>query len=430
MKTVRGGTTLKPGKIGRVNCLRQQLLMPGERMNIDVSGTVKLESLRERDVMRINAHLACFMTPVRWLWPEYTDYVKEGENTAETIPVMQPSDNDWSKYGCGTFNENASSKDLNRIFADNYLRVYNEWYKWPEYPDETDNDINLHGLKAVTLSTAWSRCRQLAAPSNANETEIGSAINVMDLAEQQGKFRSAMKREVLTFGRWMELVKEMWNGDGSREVDQVPIMIDQAEVGVSPRDVPAMDGASLGQWQSLYDFNVNHSVRGVVAPEHCIVSWFLVVRFPPITETVHPLATDELLWQEMVADPEWIGSQEPQAVEAKQIMASNSAVNFGYLPAGWQWRTEHNVIGKEIYDKNSFPFMQQPTSAQEAKDATRIKNAFRSKSLGDYMVDLYFKEESYQPIGGAIESYFSGMVDDAVGVKKTSDEFPKGGKQL
>ena len=66
MKASKGGHTLKTRKIGRANCLRQQMLMPGERMNINLDGTVRLEALRERDVVRINAHLATFMTPLRW----------------------------------------------------------------------------------------------------------------------------------------------------------------------------------------------------------------------------------------------------------------------------------------------------------------------------------------------------------------------------
>ena len=70
----RGGNTFKTGKIGRINCLRQQLMMPGEKMNIGISGTVKLEALRERDVMRINAHLATFATPLRWVWTDFPQY--------------------------------------------------------------------------------------------------------------------------------------------------------------------------------------------------------------------------------------------------------------------------------------------------------------------------------------------------------------------
>lgn len=86
----RGGHTLKTGKIGRVNCLRQQIMMPGERINCNMSGKVRLEALRERDVMRINAHLGVFMTPLRWLWSDFTDYVKQGPDTAIT-PATVPT---------------------------------------------------------------------------------------------------------------------------------------------------------------------------------------------------------------------------------------------------------------------------------------------------------------------------------------------------
>ena len=44
-KCKRGGHTIKTGKIGRVNCLRQEMLMPGEHMNISMNGTVRLETL-------------------------------------------------------------------------------------------------------------------------------------------------------------------------------------------------------------------------------------------------------------------------------------------------------------------------------------------------------------------------------------------------
>ena len=88
MKARRDGNILKTGKIGNVNCIWQEMLMPGERMNMGLQGSVRLETLRERDVMRINAHLAVFMTPLRWLWPEFPDYLKEGPDTAIVPPTQ------------------------------------------------------------------------------------------------------------------------------------------------------------------------------------------------------------------------------------------------------------------------------------------------------------------------------------------------------
>ena len=425
----RGGLTLKTGKIGRVNCLRQQLMMPGERMNINVSGKVRLEALRERDVMRINAHLACFMTPLRWLQTDFPDFVKEGPDTLKTI--TQNSSSDWSTIGIGAHTTPAVD-NYNKFFEDAYLRCYNEWYKWPEDSDAV-SPVDEHGNKAVPLSTLWSRARYDSTPDDTDDYQIdvsGATMDVRDLAEVQGRFRAAMKRDVFSFNRWMELVRETWKGDGSREVDQVPVMLDQVEVGVNPREMPATDAAGLGEWQSLFDFGVNHSIRGVVAPEHCVLTWLLTVRFAPVIESAHPLATT-LDWWEMTADPEYIASKKPVPVQLRDFQQNNDATQIGYLPAGWQWRCEHNVIGKSVDIRDSFPYMLVPSTQAEAKDATRVKNAFRSQALDDYLVDVYFKEDSIQPIGDAMESYMSGMVDDAaVGPGGRGDEFPKGGKQL
>ena len=423
----RGGLTLKSGKIGRVNCLRQQILMPGEKININMSGNVRLETLRERDVFRINAHLATFMTPVRWLWSGWPDYVKSRGNNA-TIPP-QIAAQDLAMYGIGAFDSAVISSGCFKYWEDALLRIYNEWYKWPEDPDAVS--WNADGNIAVPLSKAWSRCRYEVTPEVTNDYTVQSVsdFDVRDLASTQAAFRAAMKTDVLSFGRWMELVKQTWKGDGSREVDQVPIMLDQVEVGVNPRDMPAHDGASLGQWQSIYDFDVDHSIDGITAPEHCIISTMLVVRFASITEARHPLAeiTDKRI---LIADPEEMAAMEPQNVEARDVFMTDSSTSLGYLPAGWQWRADHDVIGPRIDTADSFPYMRAPTTQAECKDATRIKDAFRSQRLGDYVCDIYFKENGYQPVGTAMDSYMSGMMDHTRNMGNTNSEFPHGGKNL
>ena len=423
----RGGLSLKSGKIGRVNCLRQQIMMPGERMNVNINGKVRLETLRERDVFRINAHLATFMTPLRWLVADWPDYVKSMGNLG-SIPSIQTAD--LAKYGIGAYNSAIISSGCYKFWEDALLRIYNEWYHWPEDADATTwhDDGNV----AVPLSKNWSRCRYTATPSVANDytqSSLGDSFDIRELALTQARFRSAMKREVLSFNRWMELVKDTWKGDGSREVDQVPIMLDQVEVGVNPRDMPAHDGASLGQWQSIYDFDVDHAIRGIVAPEHCIVSTMLCVRFASITEAKHPLS-EVTAPDVVIADPEWLGNNMPQSVKTSEVFMTDTSTEIGFLPAGWQWRSDHDVIGPRIDAADSFPYMNAPTTQAECKDATRIKDAFRSQRLGDYVADVYFKEESYQPMATAMDSYMSGMMDHTRNMKNSGDEFPHGGKQL
>ena len=402
--------------------------MPGEQMNIQMSGNVRLETLRERDVFRINAHLATFMTPLRWLWSGWPEWV-ESRGTVGSIPGLSGEPN-MAKFGIGATNSAIITQGCHQFWQDALLRIYNEWYKWPEDADSTT--WNDDGEIAVPLSKNWSKARYSASPGGSSDLNVSTAGNnfdVRELARVQGAFRSAMKTDVLSFGRWMELVKQTWKGDGSREVDQVPIMLDQVEVGVNPRDMPATDGASLGQWQSIYDFNVNHGIRGVTAPEHCIVSTMLVVRFASITEGRHPLAytTDRTA---MIADPEELATLKPQEVFLGDVFMTDSSTSIGYLPAGWQWRSDHDVIGSRIDAADSFPYMNAPTTQAECKDATRIKDAFRSSRLGDYVADIYFTETSKQPVGTAMDSYMSGMMDHTRNMGNTNAEFPHGGKQL
>ena len=87
-------------------------------------------------------------------------------------------------------------------------------------------------------------------------------------------------------------------------------------------------------------------------------------------------------------------------------------------------------VGTRVHALDSFPFMEAPTTQANAKDATRIKNAFRSKHLGDYVSDIYFTENSRLPIGTSMDSYFSGMIQDAKGSNQSGAELPKGGKML
>jgi hypothetical protein len=417
----RGGQTLKAGMIGRTNILRQQIIQPGETLDINIQGKVMLESLRERDNLRINAHLGIFMTPVRWLDANWPDYIKEGPDT--TTNLTYENVEDLAALGIGA--KDTGGRSIPVIWRRAALRVYNEWYK---YPEDADNTVwQADGNKAVPLSAAWSRCRYTATPDDTADYTVGSAteFDVRELAEVQARFRSAMQRDVLSYNRYMELISEMFDADGSREVDQVPFMLDQIEIGVQPREMPATDGASLGQWQSLFDFGLDHQLRGVTAPEHAVITYVLTVRFAPIIESVHPMANDRLDWATRVGDPDILGSMSPQPVTIEDVQTGTSSTAIGYLPAGWQWRSGHDVIGRRIDERESFPYMQNINTQEDTKDATRIKNAFRVQSLGQYVVDAYIHENSRNIQSSALESYFAGMKG-----KGSDAEFPKQGKML
>lgn len=413
----RGGQILRTGTVGWVECIRQQKMLPGETIKSSLKGQVRMEMLRERDALRINAHIAVFMTPIRWLWDGWPQYIKDGP-TGTTAPPM--INHRPQIIGLGGDVE----RPIQQYWRDAFHRVYNEWYKWPEDPDT-------YVYKAVNLEHSWTRFRDNAQPDDAEDREVDgtvsgatSTLQIKDLALKQAQFRSAMQREVLSFERYQEVLREAWGADGSREVDQVPIKIHEEQVGVDPRSFPAQDASGLGQWGSIYDFNVNDGFT-VTAPEHCILTYCLTVRLAPITSECHPLANDRLTWAEEVGDPSILAATEPQAVELRDVFNSNSATVLGFQPAGWQYRARNNLVDSRITDRESFPIMKFPTTAAEARDATRAEDAFRSSALQDYVVDVYCQERSDSAMPNALSSYYVGMGNAGKG---DSRPYPKIGK--
>ena len=425
----RGGEILTTGTIGRLKVLRQQLVRPGETLDCRLSGEVNMESLRERDALRINAYVAAFMTPVRWLEPEWARYVKEGPTTTRNVSYVNTI-GDW--FGLG----GDKPRNLPAFWVNAVYRIYNEWFKWPEDLDRLDlgGGVGVTGpepdLPCVNLEHSWTRMRDQALPEDASNIEAaaaGNTLSVVDLAETQARFRAAVQREVLTYGRYMEVMKELFGAPGSREVDQVPIKLDDDSVGVNPRSIPATDAAGLGQWQSLYDFNIDFGFD-LTAPEHCVLTYVLVIRFKPMTEEIHPLSHQYLTWEELVGDASILSALPPQPVQSGELFDVGATSSFnlgGHLPAGWQWRAQNNIVGALIDRRDSFPVMRIPSSLGACRDATRRVDAFRSSSLGDFRVNLYASEMSESNMPNALSSHFVGMKDAGKG---DGSPYPKQGK--
>ena len=399
----RGGRSLQTGKIGICKVMRQQLMLPGETIRIRANGSVRMEALRERHTIPINAHMAWFGQPIRWLWPDFPDYLKRGESGSGFTPVLLNE----KPINLGIGGE-GFQRSFPAYYRDAPLRIYNEWYKWPEAADLTT--VTADNMKGVNLEHHWTRCRDSSFPQFSTDQDVGSAtsFNVQTLAAVQGNFRSAIQREVLSYDRYMDILQNMYDSDGSREVDKVPIKFGHADVGVNPRNMSATDAAGLGQAASMYDFNVDDYVE-FSAPEHFIITCILLVRMYPAADEILPLSQPNMLWSEFTGDPELMGTRPPVSVTLSDVFPTSSGTSLGDLPSGWQWRCENHVIDEAIQERNSFPVMRYPTNAAEARDASRRNNAFRSQALGDYLSDIYFSMDSYAPIPGAMKSYFVGM---------------------
>ena len=417
----RGGGCLDTGKIGRVKILRQQLMLPGEIVKSRVTGDVRLTPLRERDTLRIHARIDAFLTPYRWLWNQLPAYLAEGPATTRTWPTttLAPgSDNSGPTYSDLGIGSSGYGPVLSG-FLQAPLRIYNEYYKWPEDADATA--WRSDGLKAVNLAHSWTRLQAYDGINDADAelTTVQSGarekFDVRTLSELMGRYRQRVSQEFIAHGRYMDLLREQWDANGSREADQVPRRLRGAEVGVNPQNLRATDGDSLGATASFYNFGVDHPFGTIVAPEHCILTYVMLIRFRPMAEDeINPMAVlNSRSWAEMAGDPGMLATMRPQPVDERDIANSTTTTLRGYLPAGWQWRAMWNNVGRRIDDRDSFPVIRSVIgqSATALRDASRVGNPFLSQSLGDYQINLNFSESVDSPIPGPRSSLFAGAGD-------------------
>ena len=416
----RSGRNLTTGKLGRVKCLRQEFLLPGERMHCRVDGRIRMGALREQETLPVHVHLEAYLVPVRWLDPNWTDYVTQGPNGNVTLTtqVIPTNVHGLRLLGVGPVGNDV----IWQIWSGNYLRVYNEYFKWPQdadsgLPSASDNDGGRYGLRAVNLESWWTRFIDQAGLSDSDfylDTEAGSGgrekFSVQDLARKSADLRIEMEEEYLTSNRYKEFLNAMWNSAGSNEVDQVPISLGFERGYMGASNLWATDAAGLGTIAGVHEFNVNHDFGVVTAPEHCVLSYFLVLRAPPMLEEqgMPFTAIEDMDWAEITGQADVLANAAPKEWKERQIIPNLEGQNvLGYAPAGHQWRSGWDNVDQDVDERNSFMTMDQ-SDLPNWRYHQDLDRAFISTQLGHYLCNLEFNQMSSSPIPLPMASVMAG----------------------
>lgn len=415
MKYDRGGKTLKVGDIGRLSTIRQHLMLPGETLNASIRGNVRLSGLRQQTSVYLHASIEAFAAPLRWYWDDFTTYLHEGISTALSIPTLNWATDYLAKSNLGI---GQPTTNFALWYAAHPANVHNEWYRWLEdartsitAPIPAFQD--LHGPKCVNLPSAITRIREVPT-THGDETDIPSAtvLKVDQLALFQARFNQAAITDWSSQQRYTPFMRDIFGTSGTNEVDKIPIRLKKGAVlSVSPRDMYATDGASLGEIMSINNFQVNHKWAPFRATEHMIVSYHLVLRFAPvfvggIAPGCYPGDTAYAIQQ---AGPNTVESYPPIAVKAREVNNAGGASVVGYLPHGWQYREGFNHVDYTIDLLGNFPiFNNNPATAAGYRDPTDVGDAFRSTALRHWFADLDMDCNVDSYLGAAAKSIVAG----------------------
>lgn len=421
MKYNIGGKTVETARIGKLVVLRQHLLWPGERLNASITGNVRLAALRSTSAVYLHAGIYAFAAPLRWYQLDFPDYIKEGRTTIKTIDQVTtpwPGSHASRRLGIGHPQE-----DFAKWFVQHPTQVHNRWFKWPE---DTDASITSpvttfwdpYGPKCVNLKSAPTRIRD-APTIDSTESEVASAteFDVRNLALIQARFQQAAKTDWSAQDRYIPFLQDIWKGaKGSNEVDKIPMQLrNSAQLSVSPEDMYATDGPSLGQISSLNNFNVDHKWAPFIAPEHMIVCYMMLLRFKPVfADGISPMAyMNDMTYADMQGDPNVMAHLQPVNVKSREVEQGDATV-IGVLPAGWKRREGFNHIGRRPEEISTFAFLDgAPETAEGLRDASLITNAFETTVLDHALADLDFDciVDSQMPTAG--DSIMAGSISSA-----------------
>lgn len=418
----RSGMNLQTFKLGRVKCLRQEYMVAGEVMRPNIKGYVRLGSLREPMALDVKVDLCTFFTPLRFIDDNWIDYIKDGPDTLLTMPTTTVSVSGAHRMdvlGIGAI-------EGSDVIWEAWVKSYNNLWNWNfKFPDDTsvsltdtptDQDDRRYGRKAVNLPSYETRVR-------ATETEVTNAdfqvplvdsntkVSLRDLNRYAAEFRAEIARDWLASDRYAEIMQHEYGVNVDDNAEGRPYMLDHISGWMSGRDLYATDGSSLGQVAGVQKFEFDHNPGVIIAPEHGILSYVMVIRWPPMFDDhSNPLtAIDDWEWHDFTGNPSIIANTEPKEILARTYrQRQESTDSVGWHPAGQHFRTGYNIVDGVIAERDSFPIQSGSNNTRWYVDSAEVDDAFSSLSLGHGLGAIKFTQIVESPIPLPMGSIMSG----------------------
>lgn len=409
----RGGAHITGLKIGRVTHLRNWLVLPGEKLDVSLSGFVNLQPLREQHALPIKIGVALFAAPVRWYEPYFEQLIRLKQGAASS----------YSMLALQFFAQNPDCLGLGRIEAmpmvwrawvDFIDAIYNFWFKWPAHADslqqvwKTSADICQYGRPVVNDDSVLTRLLDSTLADERNSTQpFDVASGRVDVDVLQLALRSVLYSrdidEILGGKRYREIHSQLFRGmKGSAEVEKHPMLIDQHDQYMSGDDVFGTGSDNLGSRGGVMDFQVSHRCPAFKADEeHMLLSLCLYSKLRPTYHDHHDYFADPrgMSWDVMLGDGQSVTKRGLVDVNKEEVVNSQTTgtIRLGSLPAGWQWRSGFDHVGRGIVSNGAFLLM---APSDDRVMHPNVGNAFTSRVFGDAFAHLKIGARSTgSPIG-------------------------------
>ena len=432
-------------RLGRLKCLRQEYLCPGESYDVNIEGSIAMTQLRERMSVDIHVGIYAFFTPMRYLVDDWTDRVQAKTSVAwpayDTTELPVPattragSDTQYDFLGLGRLRPGVEIQDF---WLANYGLIH-QWYFL--HPDDFDarfaspvteakitaaaahalsgnsEDNAKFGLSCLHLDSLLTRFRANDAvePNTGRQVTVPStsSLDLRDLAEEQYAFKSDQIRDwLINEDKYGEVLSEIWNTKSKDNVDQIPFMIHEHTQWLSGANIYATDASNLGSSQGVMSAMIDHSLGSFRAMEHGVISYFMVIRTPPIFESERsPFISASLGRRDWLVEPDYAAQERPQSWNPS-VAQDITASDVGYYPTLQIWRKGYNHIDQDIQVRDSFPVFRDGISTPEDRYYIQdIDHMFTSASLAHAQSQIKISQMVSSPIPAPFGSIMMGDDD-------------------
>ena len=436
MRYNRSGISHKSTGIANWACLRQELMHAGERWRPTVTGNIRFAPLREQFQVPMHVTVLMCWQPLRHLWADWPEMVKEGADTTRNIPTMAiPGP---SSYASHPWHDRVDAIGIGKVqtgdviathWLKHYMSVYNWHCKWPQDADITLSSFltrgtwRNHGLSAVRLEQMRSRMMDSTLKGSDYEMHTLNAgagrekFDIRSLTQLRGKLRTQQQRDWFGDDRYRDILSHVWDAKGTHEAEQIPTVLSEYSGYVRGKDVVATDGDNAGTRAAMMDFQLQHKLPfSFEAPEQGIFSYWLCVRPEPVSqdETNWFAATDDYAWYEYMAEPTMLAKTPPFRRRARRFEQSEEGnALLGYLPAGQEWRAGWNSVDGPIAHRGSFMLNTHNVNGSSwnsigGRYEAGHYYAFRTASIGPAIGRYVFQQVSDSKVPPPMSSIMTG----------------------
>lgn len=412
------------GEIGRLNTVKTWEMHAGESIELDFQGSVTFSALNRPMVMDARFDLYAFFMPDRYVYSNWTDFIREGTRENEILAGIDNGQNVFRFFG-----EPNTTGLRPKWQWDGYLAIWDEYFRHKHLNKYRDNDQTRYfgwpspsasafrdgsNLNLRRTAEFGATCMRLDAPwcvgpsegvtdfdastglSIETTLESASSIDIRDLDEIKRRFSSQQDSEWL-YDEYRDILRGRFGSHIGTWQDPVerPEFLRRENYWMSGVDVRATDESGLGYATGM----MKRPFRFMLPPrkfdEHGHVWLLMLMRFPTVHEderdkhniTINPDYADR------AGDPEIV--KRPEAGLNRDFFdySLTSNASFGMMfPHNHHYRTMASFTHprfKQGADESVFPWLRTPVSTFER--AVRVQpqdydSIFKTRQYGHYQV--------------------------------------------